>query len=157
MAKVEFEENGTYADAKGEKWPAQITGYNLEGRLPPEYLGEKTTAPAGIFCMGVGYDAGELKQKRVEIKEIKAVPYGRFKPTTEKDKDGKIISKQDCRPVWDILANVGRSKQGQILRFIGSICEAKYLFSGVDSGSKHSFTPKIEEAPKAAAPKAEKK
>lgn len=139
---VIFEENGKYIDGNGASWPAQITGYNLEGKLPPEYTGERIAAPnSGINIIGVGFVDGVITQKRVEIQEFKGTPWG-----NKKDTAGKPVLK----PVFDILANIGKSKQGQVLRFVREICDAKYLFSGVDSGKKHSFTPNVEAPAKAA-------
>jgi hypothetical protein len=180
MSAVSFSNDGTYTDKSGKKFEAQITGYGLDGKLPPEWIGQSFKAPPSITSVPESGEVTDphgttwkvihedhmikIHSPRVPVSGVSTIGAsigGESKKVSVVEAKGFARSKKHpsgfpiVRPVYDILANIGTSKTGKILRFIRGICDAKFLpVNAEDSGAKHSFTP--HEA-KAEEKKAEKK
>jgi hypothetical protein len=114
-----------YVDRDGKEYPAKIVGYGQDGKVAPEYTGERVSAAAasleGVEVLAQKIDpmSGAVSEDYVAIEDCKAiVKYGyAYSPDGGKKTEKKI-------PVLDLLVNVGSGKRGEIWNFVPTVARS---------------------------------
>lgn len=111
---MKYDQEVVFVDRDGKRYPAKITGYDADGKLPATYNGAKMTADEaglnGVKTAGAAVDENGIGKlcDPCEIKEVKAC----------------ALSNGNKRPYCDLLVNVGGGKRGEKWNLVPGVAYA---------------------------------